>query len=44
MFRVWAARNKFRCSGAVIVMTIFDLEFDPIDWQQLELLAKLTPG
>jgi hypothetical protein len=25
-------------------MTTFDLQFDPIDWQQLELLAKLTPG
>lgn len=25
-------------------MTTFDLKFDPIDWQQLELLAKLTPG
>jgi hypothetical protein len=24
-------------------MTAFDLKFDPIDWQQLELLAKLTP-
>jgi hypothetical protein len=44
LFRVWAARNKFRYSEAAIVMTTFDLKFDPIDWQQLELLAKLTPG
>jgi len=44
LFRVWAARNKFRYSGAVIAMTTFDLEFEPIDWQQLELLAKLTSG
>ena len=25
-------------------MTTLDLQFDPIDWQQLELLARLTPG
>ena len=24
--------------------TSFDLNFDPIDWQQLELLSRLTPG